>query len=103
MLTGAAADQRIHAIGQLRQVKFDFSPLVDLVVSMATSFAKTVREPALSILETRRVVARPLLEQSLTDKESGVRHEAVGALWRLFGADCSDTLRAHRKQKRRRA
>ncbi len=95
VLSGAAADQRVHAMGQMQRVKFDFSQLVDLVVSMATSSAKTVRETALSILEAHRAEAQPLLEQALADKDTSVRHEAVSALWRLFGDKSSATLRTH--------
>jgi hypothetical protein len=89
------ADHRLYVLGSLRDMGFDFTPVVDHLVEYATGSAKTVREASLVILAAFAERARPLIEKVLVDGDASRRHEAAQALWRLFGRDAAETLRGH--------
>jgi HEAT repeat protein len=89
------AEHRLHALGTLAQMGFDFAPLVDLLVQFGTGPAKSVRDAVLPLLERCRDQARPLVDQVLAEGDAGRRHEAALLLWRLHGRDAMEPLRQH--------
>jgi hypothetical protein len=92
------ADQRQYAMQALSGMEFDFAPVVDLMVKIATGPAKRPRDLALSLLGPHRDAARPLAEKVLDDGDTAERHEAVLLLWRLCGADTVARLQQHAAQ-----
>jgi HEAT repeat protein len=94
-LAVTSAEHRLYALRTLNQIGFDFAPVVDLLVELATGPAKTVREAALPLLGGCRDQARPLIERVLSEGDASQRHEAVLVLWRLFGRDAVEALRHH--------
>jgi HEAT repeat protein len=95
VLAQSDAENRLHALRMLSHVKFNFRPVVDLLVQLGTGSAKTVREASLPLLDGCRDAARPLVQQTLAEGDAGQRHEAALLLWRLDGHDALESLRQH--------
>lgn len=92
LFTSLPSDKRINLIDRLMKENFDFSLLLDLLAEYACGSSKVARDKALQALLSCRDKAKPLLEQTLVNGNASERHEAVTALWRLFGADTTDLL-----------
>jgi HEAT repeat protein len=92
------ADHRLHVLQTLGQMQYDFAPVVDLLVQLATGTAKTVREAALALLGGHVKVARPHIDKVLAEGDASQRHEAALLLWRLVGRDAAEPLRRHAAQ-----
>jgi hypothetical protein len=84
-----------HVLRTLKELEFDFAPVTDLLVKLATGPSKTIRDEALPHLGTCRDVARPLIEQVMADGDASERNEAAVLLWRLHGKDAADCLSRH--------
>ena len=79
----------------LEYVKFDCTPIADVLVQLAVGPAKTVREKTLPLLAACRDEAHPFIDRVLAEGDAAERHEAAFLLWRLFGRDAEEPLRAH--------
>lgn len=95
LLSVPDAKNRLHALEFLLRNNFDFLSVVDLLVEFATSSSKMVREQSLPILKKLKKDARPLLEKTLAEGKAAERHEAVNALWKIYGDDAEELLRNH--------
>jgi HEAT repeat protein len=95
ILSRPDAETRLQALQFLGNVRYDFTPVVDLLVEIGTGSAKTPREAALPFLRDRRDAARALVERILAEGDAGQRHEAAQLLWRLDDRAAADTLRRH--------
>jgi hypothetical protein len=98
LLQSGDAALRTHALRMLMKVNFNFTPIHDLLVEIACGNAKNAREVALMALAKDAAAVRPLLEKTLSEGDTGQRHEAASALWRLYGAEARSTLDAHAQQ-----
>ena len=94
VLAVTAADQRLYVLGLLEHMKFDCTPIADLLVQLGVGSAKTVREKTLPLLAACRGEARQYIDRVLADGDAAERHEAAFLLWRLFGRDAEEPLRA---------
>jgi hypothetical protein len=89
------AEHRMFVLKTLDRMKYDFTPVADLLVDLGTGPAKTVREAVLPLLAGCRDRARPLIDRVLAEGDAPRRNEAVLLLWRLFGRDAAEPLREH--------
>lgn len=94
-LTSANANQRALALQKLAGLSLDATPLLDLLVELATGTSKAVRESAGRLLVRHTEPARPLIEKVLVDGNADQRHEAGQLLWRLYGKDATQRLEQH--------
>jgi hypothetical protein len=84
----------VSALRTLSQTKFDFTPILDLVVELGTSSSKTVREAALPVLLAAKG-AVPHAAKLLATGDAARRNEAAVLLWKLEGDRTTDRLRGH--------
>ncbi len=94
------ADTKIQAIQLLRRFGYDFTPIVDLLVTLATGTAKTVREVATSVLAKYANGAKPLVTSILTKGSASERNEAAALIWRLCGEEVKELLQTHADQEK---
>ncbi len=92
-LEGAA--HQGYVLRTLKEAEFDFAPVTDLLVQIATGPSKTSRDAALPLLGSCRDVARPLIEKALVEGDASCRNEATQLLWRLYGNEAAEYLRRH--------
>jgi HEAT repeat protein len=85
------------ALRVLNELKFDFTPVIDLVAKLATLGAKGVRDLTLPVLDRHKSTAIPLLEKLLSEGNAGQRNEAATLLLKLEGDRAADKLRKQLK------
>jgi hypothetical protein len=91
-LTHARSEQRLHALGLLRERGVPPEPFCDTLVGLACSSSKLARAAASALLEGCRVEAARLLEQRAVEGSAEERFHAVKLLWELGGQDSSAFL-----------
>ena len=90
-LTHARSEQRLHALGLLRERKVPPQPFCDTLVGLACSSSKLARAAA-SLLEGCRAEAAPLLEKRAAEGSAEERFHAAKLLHELAGEDSAAFL-----------
>jgi len=86
----------INAIRTLSGLKFDFTPMLDLVVRLATE-TKAVREMLMPDLHKKAALVIPYLDQLFTEGNAAQRNEAAALLWKLDGQNAVAKLKKQLK------
>ncbi|TWT87185.1 hypothetical protein Mal64_27230 [Pseudobythopirellula maris] len=95
ILSEGKAGQRVHAIANLKKVDYEFEPIFDVLVAIATGPAKSARAAAAEILQGYDVSAHTLVEQVLREGSAAERNEAAQLAWRLDGEGARRLLESH--------
>lgn len=95
VLGALPAAKTVLAVMGLVRVKYDFTPILDLLADLATGSSKTVRDEVLPVLIPAAPAAYPHVERHLTTGDAGRRNEAAAVLWRLDPKAAGPRLRAH--------
>lgn len=91
-LTHARSEQRLHALGLLRERGVPPGPFRDTLVGLACSSSKLARAAASALLEGCRTEAAPLLEKRAAEGGAEERFHAVKLLRELAGEDSAAFL-----------
>src|SRR5207253_1322152 len=94
----ADAAGQVFALQTLARLRFDFAPVVDMLVQVGTGPAKTVRDLVLPLLYPFREQAMRYVECALAEGDATRRHEAAQLLWRLDPEKAAEHLRGHLAQ-----
>ncbi len=86
-LTHARSEQRLHALGLLKERGVPPHPFCDTLVGLACSSSKLARAAASALLEGCRAEAAPLLEKRAAEGSAEERFHAVKLLRELGGED----------------
>ena len=90
-------DKRVYALGLLNGIDFDCTPIMDMLIEMATCSAKTLREAAVPLIKKQGQEARPVIEGVLREGDASARNEAVRLMGMLYKSDCQSLLEEHMK------
>lgn len=91
-LTHARSEQRLHALGLLRERGIPPQPFCDTLVGLACSSSKLARAAAASLLEGCGTEAATLLERRAVEASAEERLHAVKLLHELAGEDSAAFL-----------
>ena len=91
-LTHARNEQRLHALGLLKERGVPPEPFCDTLVALACSSSKLARAAASALLEGCRAEAAPLLEKRAIEGNAEERFHAAKLLRELSGEDASAFL-----------
>ena len=89
----------VSAINTLNSLAYDYTPIIDVLVKLATSSSKTVRDSVRPILvrEDLKAFALPHVQHWLAEGDASRRSEAAGLLWHLQPDGVADMLKKHLK------
>ncbi|MFO0823129.1 MAG: DUF4132 domain-containing protein [Gemmataceae bacterium] len=85
------------ALRTLAELKFDFTPVIDLVAEVAGTGNKATRDMALPILHKNASTAIPYIDKFLTDGNVSQRNEAASLLWKIDPKNAPAKLQARLK------
>ena len=89
------AEQRVNALNNLAAFGFDPALLADDLTALAVGSSKTTRESTLHLVREKPEALREPLVRKLHEGDTSERHEAAQVLWRLYGTEAVNTLKAH--------